>query len=217
MVVDIPIVHRATPRRLRRKWQVANFFCAASSWVAIESRGHAINRWQQQVILRRAAKERLRGRRMSVHHHWVTFFWKKLQVRKWHSLETLQAYSLDISSLPWPKKILHRTQRKIPSGNIIFSFFGDFSTWNASIGDVYNFLVSLIVVRHLFQFLFYFLFINIWGIPQQGIGLPWSRGSPNNVDDMHEQVMPGVGECKWVQERSVMLRVRKGREHGSCC
>ena len=24
------------------------------------------------------------------------------------------------------------------------------------------------------------LFINIWGIPQQGIGLPWSKGSPNS-------------------------------------
>ena len=43
--------------------------------------------------------------------------------------------------------------------------------------------------------------VNIWGIPQQGIaiGLPWSKGSPNNVDDMHEQVMPvlvNASECK---------------------
>ena len=63
------------------------------------------------------------------------------------------------------------------------------------------------------------LFINIWGIPQQGIGLPWLRGSPTNVDDMHEQVMPVWcnSEGESVQKRSVMLRVRKGTEHGSCC
>ena len=60
--------------------------------------------------------------------------------------------SLDIYLLPWPKKkILHRTQRKIPSAKTFIPFLGDFSTWNASIGDVYHFLVSLIVVRHLFQ------------------------------------------------------------------
>ena len=48
------------------------------------------------------------------------------------------------------------------------------------------------VIFDFFQelFILFILFINIWGIPQQGIGLPWSRGSPNNGDDMHEQVMP---------------------------
>ena len=62
------------------------------------------------------------------------------------------------------------------------------------------------------NFIFY-LFINIWGIPQQGIGLPWSRGSPNNVDDMHEQVMPvlvNVSECKreaWCWEWDSTLSV----------
>ena len=67
-------------------------------------------------------------------------------------------------------------------------------------------------------YLFVYLFIYIWGIPQQGIGLPWSRCSPNNVYDMHEQVMPvlvNARECKRLG--SVMLKVRKGREHGSCC
>ena len=64
-------------------------------------------------------------------------------------------------------------------------------------------------------FYFIYLFINIWGIPQQGIGLPWSRGSPNNVDDMHEQVMPvlvNVSECKreawcWECEREGSMGV----------
>ena len=61
----------------------------------------------------------------------------------------------------------------------------------------------------------FYLFITIWGIPQQGIGLPWSRGSPNNVDDMHEQVMPvlvNVSECKreawcWECEREGSMGV----------
>ena len=67
-------------------------------------------------------------------------------------------------------------------------------------------------------FLFIYLFINVWGIPQQGIGLPWSRGSPNNVDDMHEQVMPVLvnagarSECKrevwcWECEREGSMEV----------
>ena len=146
---------RQHPDRARRHVEATvtggQFFCAASSWTAIESHGHAINPEQQQVILRKAAKERLRGRRMSVHHRWVTYFWKKLQVRKWHSLETLQAYSLDISSLPWPKKDSPQDTKKNSLCKTFVYFFGDFSTWNASIGVVNHFLVSLIVVRHLFQ------------------------------------------------------------------
>ena len=42
--------------------------------------------------------------------------------------------------------------------------------------------------------------------------LPWSRGSPNNVDDMHEQVMPvlvNVSECNW-EKRDVESAKGKG-------
>ena len=50
---------------------------------------------------------------MSVHHCWVTFIWKKkLQVRKWHGLETLQENSLDIFSMLWPKKISPQDTKK---------------------------------------------------------------------------------------------------------
>ena len=103
-------------------------FCAASSWIAMELRGHAINLLQQQVTLRRAAKERLQGRRMSVHHRWVTFFWKKLQVRKRYSLETLQAYFLDNSSLLWQKKRFYAGhEEKFPLQNFfpLFQWFFD--------------------------------------------------------------------------------------------
>ena len=37
-----------------------------------------------------------------------------------------------------------------------------------------------LLVQYVSVYLFIYLFINIWGIPQQGIGLPWSRGSPYN-------------------------------------
>ena len=88
---------------------------------------------------------------MSVHHRWVTFFWQKLPLRKWHSLETLQAYFLDISSQPWPKKdSLLETKKNSLCKNFCL-LFQWFSTRNASIGAVNRFLVSLIVVRHLFQ------------------------------------------------------------------
>ena len=106
-------------------------------------------------------KERLRRRRLAAHHRWVTFFWKKLQVRKWHSLKTLQAYSLNISLLHWPKTDPPQDKKKnslsknfcplfgqkIPSPKT-FVPMGDFTTWTDSIGDVNHFLVSLIVVRH---------------------------------------------------------------------
>ena len=84
----------------------------------------------------------------------------------------------------------------------------------------YHILASLDTLNARFLSLFFFFFfINIWGIPQQGIGLPWSRWSPNNVDDMHEQVMPvlvNVSECKreawcweWEREGSMGVAVKR--------
>ena len=51
---------------------------AGSSWHATRSRGQRIIfTQQQQVIVRRAAKEILHGRKASVHHCRTTFIWKK--------------------------------------------------------------------------------------------------------------------------------------------
>ena len=89
---------------------------------------------------------------MSVHHRWVTFFWKKnSRYENGTALKLCRHILWTFLRCPGQKKILHRTQRKIPSAKPFVYFFSDFSTWNASIGDVRHFLVGLIVVRQLFQ------------------------------------------------------------------
>ena len=88
---------------------------------------------------------------MSVHHRWVTFFWKKLKVQKCTALKLCRHILWTFFAALAKKRFSTENKRKIPSAKTFVHFFGDFSTWNASIGDVNHFLVSLIVVRHLFQ------------------------------------------------------------------
>ena len=146
MDVDIPIVHGAAPRR---EWQVASVLHCKQlnrhriAWACHKSIATASD-FKEGGLWKDFGEEECQ----SIVVEWP--FWKKLHVRKWHSLETLQAHSLDISSLPWLKKILRRKQRNIPSAKTFVHFFGDISTWNASSGDVSHFLVSLLVVRHVF-------------------------------------------------------------------
>ena len=66
--VDIAIMHWAppVPRRAWHIWDSLLTQAAASSWNATELGGHAINPQQQQMILRRAAKEILRWRTASL-------------------------------------------------------------------------------------------------------------------------------------------------------
>ena len=87
---------------------------------------------QRGLYLQLMMSQIRRAQKALVHHRRSSDFLlknkKTLQLRKWPSFDTLQAYSWVYLRCPNQKSILHRSHSKISSANTFVHFFGDFST-----------------------------------------------------------------------------------------
>ena len=123
MDVDIPIVHGATPRRLRRKWQVANFLrckqlnCHRIAWACHKSIATASDSKEGGYGKTSGKKNRL-----SIIIEWPSLR-KNSRYENGTALKLCRHTLWTFLCCPGPKMILQRTQRKIPSAKLLSPFW----------------------------------------------------------------------------------------------